>query len=256
VTPKEVSLKSGGQQQFTAKGFDAFLNELFIITDWTTTGGEIDSTGLYFASLAGDFHVIATARGTAITDSAKVHVEAGALSRIAVSPTEVSLNFGEQQQFATAGFDIFNNEVSFSPTWSTTGGTINETGLYTGTEAGTFIVTATDTSTSVAGAATVTVIPTSVGKPDQKPTEFALFQNYPNPFNPETTIEFSVNEKCLVWLNVFDITGRQIVTLANTEFDAGFYKVAFNAKKLTTGIYLYRIQMKDYIEAKKMLVLE
>jgi hypothetical protein len=256
VTPKEVSLKAGELQQFTVKGYNAFENETPIVVRWETNGGEIDTSGLYSATISGDFTVVAIAFRSTIADTAKVHVEAGELSRINVSPAEANLNFNDKQQFSASGFDAYENDVSFSPVWSTDGGTIDATGLFTANEVGDFFVTATDTTTSTKGTANVSVIPTGVGRQHQKPTEFALYQNYPNPFNPETTIEFSVKEKCFVLLNVFDITGRRVVNLVNSDFEIGFFRITFNARNLASGVYLYRIQMKNFVDVKKMVLLE
>jgi Ca2+-binding RTX toxin-like protein len=256
ITPDDTTLIAGDQHQFHVTGFDAFQNETTISVDWTTDGGKIDSSGLYSATIVGDFVVIATAAGSTINDSAKVHVDVGALSCIDISPAEANLNFGDQQQFTASGVDAFENEVTFSPVWFTDGGTINETGLFTANEVGDFKITATDTGTSITGTANVTVIPTGVGRQNQKPTEFALFQNYPNPFNPETTIEFSVKEKCFVKLQVLDITGREVAILANNDFTAGIYNIIFDARNLASGVYLYRIQMKNFVDVKKMILLE
>jgi len=88
------------------------------------------------------------------------------------------------------------------------------------------------------------------------PTEFALRQNYPNPFNPETVIEFSVKEPCKVSLKVYDIRGREVMTLVNEERAPGVYKSVFRGNKLASGIYFYRIRMKTFTDVKKMIVLE
>ncbi|MBN1547725.1 MAG: T9SS type A sorting domain-containing protein, partial [Syntrophaceae bacterium] len=71
-----------------------------------------------------------------------------------------------------------------------------------------------------------------------------------------TTISFSVKEKCTVQLKIFDITGREVATLVNAEVNAGYHSVVFRAPTLATGVYLYRIQMKDFTDVKKMLLLE
>ena len=88
------------------------------------------------------------------------------------------------------------------------------------------------------------------------PKEFALEQNYPNPFNPETTIRFAVKEKCLVVLKVFDVLGREVQTLVEQEQNPGYYNVPFFAENLPSGLYLFRIQMLDFVSVKKMVVLE
>ena len=86
--------------------------------------------------------------------------------------------------------------------------------------------------------------------------EFALAQNYPNPFNPVTAIEFSVKEPCHVTLKVYDILGREVITLADADYATGVFKVHFDAHELPTGIYFYRVKMKDFVAVKKMVLLE
>lgn len=88
------------------------------------------------------------------------------------------------------------------------------------------------------------------------PKEYILFNNYPNPFNPETTIKFNIKDECLVKLNIYDIQGRQLVTVLNGEYQPGSYEVKFNGSFLTSGIYFYRIQAGVYTEVKKMILLE
>jgi len=87
------------------------------------------------------------------------------------------------------------------------------------------------------------------------PTEFELAQNYPNPFNPSTTIRYGIKEKSSVELILYDILGRQVVVLVNEEQDAGYYKIDFNAARLASGIYFYRLQAGSFVETKKMVLL-
>jgi len=87
-------------------------------------------------------------------------------------------------------------------------------------------------------------------------SNFKLYQNYPNPFNPNTEIRYDIGDKNFVTLIVYDILGREIETLVSKEQLSGSYKINFNAKNLTTGIYYYRLQCGNYIESKKMLLLK
>jgi hypothetical protein len=87
------------------------------------------------------------------------------------------------------------------------------------------------------------------------PKEFNLSQNYPNPFNPSTKIEFKLPHKSFVTLKVFDVLGNEIATLVNEEKPSGSYEVEFDASKLPSGIYFYRIQAGSFVETKKMLLL-
>jgi len=88
------------------------------------------------------------------------------------------------------------------------------------------------------------------------PTEFALSQNYPNPFNPTTTIEFALPQNSNVKLVVYDVLGRVIEELVNSDLSAGYHRVNFNASNLASGIYFYSIQAGDYTNVKKLILLK
>lgn len=84
------------------------------------------------------------------------------------------------------------------------------------------------------------------------PDKFSLSQNYPNPFNPSTKIKFALAKNENVSLTVFDITGKNIQTLVNSNLIAGEYEVDFNAMNLSSGIYYYRLTTGSFVETKKM----
>jgi hypothetical protein len=88
------------------------------------------------------------------------------------------------------------------------------------------------------------------------PEGYELFQNYPNPFNPSTTIEYSISKESRVSIIVYDITGREIETLVNEVKRAGYYTVQFNASRLSSGIYFYRITSGDFVQTKKMVLIK
>jgi len=89
------------------------------------------------------------------------------------------------------------------------------------------------------------------------PNSFEVSQNYPNPFNPSTTIEFSINERAPITLSVYNINGELITNLVNgAEFEAGVYKVTFDASRLATGTYIYSISNGISIITKKMTLLK
>ena len=87
-------------------------------------------------------------------------------------------------------------------------------------------------------------------------SNFHLFQNYPNPFNPTTTINYQLPQTGYVTLKVYDMLGREVTTLVNEEKYKGSYSVNFDASKLASGVYIYRIKIKDYMSSKKMLFLK
>ena len=88
------------------------------------------------------------------------------------------------------------------------------------------------------------------------PSQFLLSQNYPNPFNPVTNINFSIPISSEVKLLVFDVTGKQVAELINTQLTAGSYKYDFNASYLTSGVYFYKLVTENYTETKKMILVK
>ena len=88
------------------------------------------------------------------------------------------------------------------------------------------------------------------------PKEYSLSQNYPNPFNPSTTIKYSLPKDGFVSLKIYDITGREVKSLANEVKKAGYYSVTFNASSLASGVYFYRIQSNDFVQTKRMVLIK
>ncbi len=91
---------------------------------------------------------------------------------------------------------------------------------------------------------------------DLELNSYTLYQNYPNPFNPSTIIRYSIPIAGLVTLTVYNILGEQVKTLINQEMPAGNHSVQFNASRLASGIYLYRIQFGSFVQTKKMILLK
>jgi len=92
--------------------------------------------------------------------------------------------------------------------------------------------------------------------PNLLPERIELEQNFPNPFNPETTIRFTLPEKSKVVLTVYSITGEYVATLVNGEMAEGYHQVSFDASRLASGIYLYRIQAGNFNQVRKMMLLK
>jgi hypothetical protein len=88
------------------------------------------------------------------------------------------------------------------------------------------------------------------------PAKFALEQNYPNPFNPTTTIRFSLNKSGPVTLSVWDITGRKVAEVLNRQMEPGFHQATFDAKSLSSGMYLYRLESASGVLVKKMMLVK
>jgi hypothetical protein len=90
----------------------------------------------------------------------------------------------------------------------------------------------------------------------ESPTSFELTQNYPNPFNPSTTIRYSMSTLEFVTLKVYDVLGNEVATLVNEEKPVGSYEVDFNAARLSSGIYFYKLQAGSLVETKKMILMK
>jgi photosystem II stability/assembly factor-like uncharacterized protein len=88
----------------------------------------------------------------------------------------------------------------------------------------------------------------------------SLHQNYPNPFNPTTNIDYDLSADSKVTLKVYDISGREVLTLVNDQQKAGFYTVKFNATNLSSGTYFYKLFLNsngsDIVITKKMTVIK
>jgi type IX secretion system substrate protein len=85
---------------------------------------------------------------------------------------------------------------------------------------------------------------------------FELAQNYPNPFNPTTSIKYQIPNDGNVSLKIYDDLGAEVRTLVNTTQVKGKYEVNFDASQLASGVYIYRIEINDFVSSKKMILLK
>lgn len=96
---------------------------------------------------------------------------------------------------------------------------------------------------------------TSAGSNNNEQAEnFVLFQNYPNPFNPSTVIRFSLKDKGIVNLKVYNSLGKEIVTLLNESRNPGMHEIVFNTEGLNSGVYFYKLTYGTASETKKMML--
>ncbi|HRU91851.1 MAG TPA: T9SS type A sorting domain-containing protein [Candidatus Marinimicrobia bacterium] len=86
--------------------------------------------------------------------------------------------------------------------------------------------------------------------------DYSLSQNYPNPFNPTTSITYSLKQTGNVRLSVFDILGREVAVLVDDVQNAGQHTITFSGTDLSTGIYLYRLQVGREVITKKMVLVK
>ncbi len=87
-------------------------------------------------------------------------------------------------------------------------------------------------------------------------SSFILSQNYPNPFNPTTTINYAIPKSSFVTIKVYDLLGNEVAALVSGMKASGNYKVEFNASKLSSGVYFYRIQAGSFVKTKKLILLK
>lgn len=89
-----------------------------------------------------------------------------------------------------------------------------------------------------------------------QPEGYSLSPNYPNPFNPATTIRFALPKSEHVTLKVYDALGREVATLINADLNAGEHSVVFDAKNLSSGVYIYRIQAGEFVQQNQMQLIK
>ncbi|MCX6162075.1 MAG: T9SS type A sorting domain-containing protein, partial [Ignavibacteriae bacterium] len=77
-----------------------------------------------------------------------------------------------------------------------------------------------------------------------------------NPFNPVTTIKYQLPIAGFVTIKIYDMLGKEVVTLVNQDKQAGYYEVNFNAGKLSSGIYFYKMVSGDFVSIKKLVILK
>jgi len=92
--------------------------------------------------------------------------------------------------------------------------------------------------------------------------QFELGQNYPNPFNPETTIRYQLPFPGQVDLNIYSVLGEHVATLVSDNLSVGYYSVSWNASGFTSGIYYYRLNVKNrdtiarpFVKTRKLVLL-
>jgi hypothetical protein len=96
------------------------------------------------------------------------------------------------------------------------------------------------------------VAPTSLSVP----LRYSLHPNYPNPFNPSTRITYDLSNTSPVTLEVFDLLGRRVATLAKGVQPMGSYSIPFDGSILPSGLYFYRLQAGTFVQTQKMVLLK
>lgn len=102
---------------------------------------------------------------------------------------------------------------------------------------------------------------TGVATSPNAPTDFQLQQSYPNPFNPRTTIEYSLLKRGIVSLKIFDVLGKEVISLINEMQERGVHHVQWDGRNsegqsMASGIYYYQLQMNGTAETRKLVYLK
>jgi len=88
------------------------------------------------------------------------------------------------------------------------------------------------------------------------PTQYVLNQNFPNPFNPVTRIRFGLPKAGNVTIEIYNILGQKVETILNEFKPAGYHIISYDGSRLSSGIYFYRIQMNEFDQIKKMMLIK
>ncbi len=90
---------------------------------------------------------------------------------------------------------------------------------------------------------------------ESTPTEYSLNQNYPNPFNPFTMIKYDLPNDNFVTIKIYDMLGRELMSLVNEFKQAGSYSVTFDAANYPSGVYYYKINTGSFVQVRKMILI-
>ena len=96
---------------------------------------------------------------------------------------------------------------------------------------------------------------------DEIPTVYKVHQNHPNPFNPVTTLRYELPQDAMVNITIYDMMGRVVKNLVNSQQNAGYKSIQWNAtnnagQPISAGLYLYTIQAGEFVQTKKMVLLK
>ena len=127
---------------------------------------------------------------------------------------------------------------------------------YTFTVAVAYTTEESEVSTILADAKAKYALLTGVNENSTLANSIFLDQNYPNPFNPSTNIQFSLNQPGFVSLKIFNLLGQEVATLVNGNLPAQNHIVNFNGSNLSSGMYLYRLQVGSFSQTKSMILIK
>jgi hypothetical protein len=273
-----VNVKNASGENVT-KGGDAVVlgTTLGYLSSVTDLGNGKYTATLLSAKVAGPATIGGTINGDFIGDSvvvvftgiaptasaATTIISASPLSIPAdgISTSTITVQVKDSNGInATAGGDfiaLFSTKGNVGTVVDNGDGTYSSI-LTSSNTSGTAAIQGTVNGIQILDTATVIFTPTNSvidRSGNEIPTEFALKQNYPNPFNPTTKVTFGLPAGSHVVIKLYDVSGREMMTILDNRLDAGWYDATINASRLASGIYFYRLVAGGYVETKKMLLL-
>jgi hypothetical protein len=99
-------------------------------------------------------------------------------------------------------------------------------------------------------------IQTGITENEILPENIILLHNYPNPFNASTTISYNLAKQENVIIDIYDMLGRKIETLLNSNQPAGDHSIIWNADNASSGIYFYKLSAGESVQTKRMILLK
>ncbi len=213
---------------------DTYVSSLMSSNNYLFAGGGISSSGVYISSDNGENWSIAPS-------------SPAATAILTIGPNVFAGNFGDGVWLSTNYGSTWNqiNDGFTGSAYYVLSLAANGQNIFAGTNAASvwkrplsqIITDVNDLSTN-------------------QHTKYILEQNYPNPFNPSTTIKFSILNEEFVSMKVFNSLGEEVADLLNETKPAGNYSVSFDASKLTSGIYFYRLSSGSYNQTRKMILVK
>ncbi|MDE3056918.1 MAG: T9SS type A sorting domain-containing protein [Bacteroidota bacterium] len=225
-------------------------------TSWTSVNNNLAATKVIAMGVCGTTLFVGN-------DLAGVFVSADSGAHWAKADSGMH-GYTSMQAFAVSGNDIFVATSSQGVYLSTNDGT-SWTGVDTAGMGGNPVLTAIALNSTYLFIGTdgsgvyrkpLSQIVTGVEKSKTTlPDQFSLLQNYPNPFNPATTISYQIPTMSHVMLKVYDILGREVATLVDQKQDAGTHTATFDGSRLSSGVYLCRLQAGTaFIKTMKLVL--
>ena len=276
----KLELERRGYTSYTLNGEESDVEDLRIIhraagnpdNDWILLGSEEDyenvQTGTVenkdnYPTVSGQNFEggLLAGNGAIFTFGLKTSMKTNPPSEITIATDETAdLNIREnrdESDIISGGTGPYTYTITGNDKEIVTSSISDDIITFTGMAEGsaTFTITAVDELKDQTSIEVVVIVSDPIASTDI-PTTFELKQNYPNPFNPTTNINYSIPEASDVTLTIYDMLGREVATLVNGWREPGRYNANFDASRLASGMYIYRIKAKDFQKIKKMMLIK